>query len=124
MKVDELILTLKDIENPRVYLGSPFTHPEKNVRMDRHGRTTRILTILLRAGFLVYEPIAHYLDAGEIMGPMPGEFWDRLNHTFLDEWANVLVVYQLPGWRESRGLTGEIRRAEANFMPILYLEGG
>ena len=109
----------------RIYLASPYSHPDRAVRKARYLAAVQAAGKLMkeRPGCAVFSPIAHSHMIAE-MTDLPGgfDFWQGQDMPFLDIWATRLAVLKLDGWQESRGVKAEIARAEARGLPVEYLE--
>ena len=71
---------------------------------------------------LVFSPISHthpIAAAGNL--PVGWEFWKQYDLTFI-EWCDELYVLMADGWRESTGVTAEIKLAKELGKPVRYLE--
>lgn len=109
----------------RIYLASPYSHPDRIVRETRYLEAVKAAGRLMkeRPGCAVFSPIAHSHMIAE-MTRLPGdfEFWQAQDVGYIDLWATRLAVLKLDGWQESRGVMAEIARAEARGLPVEYLE--
>jgi hypothetical protein len=75
----------------------------------------------LKSGEFVYSPIVHCHNMAEIYDiPTGFEFWKNYNEAMILS-AKGLLVYAIPGWRTSIGVTAEIAVAKRNSLPILYV---
>lgn len=107
-----------------VYLASPYTHPDLNVRQDRYEMATMAAAKLMAMGFAVFSPIAHshhiadFLPDGTVVDH---EFWMRQDLPWLRK-ADALFVLRLEGWEESRGVNAEIHCARHIGMPVEFLD--
>lgn len=101
-----------------IYLGSPYTHPDPEVRQKRYLEAAKAVVHMLSLDYTVYSPIVHFhYLAMEFNLPKDYPFWKRQNGNMLRK-AKVLYVLQLDGWKDSAGLTEEIRIAESIKIPI------
>lgn len=104
----------------KIYLSSPYTHPKAAVRLARHAKACKATGILIERGHLAFSPIAHSHPIAEVHDlPHDYHFWQRLNHSWLD-WADALIILTLDGWRESKGVQGEITYATTKGLPIIH----
>lgn len=101
-----------------IYIGSPYTHPDKSVQQLRHDQILDITAGLLNQGFHVISPIVHCHPLS-IKHNMRGdfEFWQKYNFALLSK-CDVLLVLQIDGWTESVGLSAEIDFAKENNISI------
>lgn len=103
-----------------VYLASPYTHPDPAVRERRHDIACRVAGRLMLKGRRVFSPIAHSHVIGlAIEKPTDRDFWLAQDSAILEH-ASELVVLMLPGWRESYGVSQEIKRATELGIPVSY----
>ena len=101
-----------------IYIGSPYTHPEKDIMQLRHDQVLDITADLLNQGFHVISPIVH-CHSLSIKHNMRSdfEFWKKYNFALLSKCA-VLLIVPLEGWEKSVGLWGEIMFATENNIQI------
>jgi nucleoside 2-deoxyribosyltransferase len=110
------------ITYPLTYLASPYTHPDPAVRAARFDAACRAAAKLMRAGALVFSPIAHSHPialAGEL--PIDWAFWERYCRAMLAACADVAVL-KLDGWDASAGIAAELDIARETGKPIAFLE--
>ena len=97
----------------RVYLAAPYTHGDRSIENARARAINSHAARLMGGGHIVFSPISHsHQIAMENDLPTTFEFWQVQNHAFID-WADMVVVLALDGWKESRGITDEIEYAES-----------
>ena len=109
----------------RIYLASPYSHPDSAVRETRYMEAVKAAGRLMkeRPGCAVFSPIAHsHMIAEMTRLPSGFEFWQAQDVGFIDHWATRVAVLTLDGWQESRGVKAEIARAEARGLLVEYLE--
>lgn len=109
----------------RIYLASPYSHPDSVVRESRYLEAVEAAGKLMqeRPGCAVFSPIAHsHMIAVQTKLPGGFDFWQAQDVGFIDHWATRVAVLKLEGWQESRGVQAEIARAEARGLPVEYLE--
>ena len=104
-----------------IYLASPYSHPNAIVRERRFRAACRVAARLIRAGLVVFSPVAHGHAIALCGLPTEWEFWERHDRRFL-EICDEVVVLTLDGWRESTGVRAEIQIAEQLGKPVRYLE--
>ena len=101
-----------------IYLASPYSHPDRAVRRRRFRAACRAAGAMLRAGLMVYSPIAHSAAiASAGLDDMDHDFWMHVDRPYL-EWCHMVMVLTLDGWRESRGVNIEIAQARAMHKPV------
>lgn len=104
-----------------IYLAVPYYHIDPDVRRSRYEHVNKVTAYLLRAGNIVFSPITYSHVLGEYHNLPDGhEFWMNLDVEFLRR-SDILIVLCLNGWRESRGVTQEIKIATEMDIPIIYL---
>lgn len=83
---------------------------------------TKTAARLMQAGFNIFSPITHsHLIAGFGDLPTSWEYWREFDRAYLRA-CRMLIVLKLPGWEQSRGVTGEIEIARELGLPIVYME--
>ena len=103
-----------------IYLATPYSDPNAGVRIDRAWEARRYMAALMKAGHVVFCPIAMTHDTAEEYGlPYEFEFWDRMNREFISVSSEVIIA-QIPGWRKSRGVTHELTIAADIKKPVRY----
>lgn len=106
-----------------VYLSSPYTHPDKEVRQKRFEAACRASARMMDEGHVVFSPIAHShsIETLGFHNVRDGKFWMNQDIPLLRH-ASLLVVLKLDGWMESKGIEWEVRLAESIHIPIIYME--
>lgn len=93
-----------------LYLASPYSHPDPNVREQRFHEACRVSAALLSLGLNVFSPIAHSHPMVQFGLPTNWEFWAQLDRDFLNR-CDLLAVLTMPGWQDSRGVAAEMKLA-------------
>lgn len=109
--------------HPLVYLASPYTHADADVRKRRYEAACREAARLMLAGHTVFCPVAHSHPIAEQMpdgNAVDGELWKRQDAPYL-QFCSAMVVVKMPGWEQSSGIKHEIERAIAREIPITYV---
>lgn len=92
-----------------IYLASPYSHPDELIRRTR---------FLLAEEFVakhfpehIYSPIVHYHELA-IRHSLPTDFetWRRINFDMIRR-ADEFWILDIPGWEDSKGVTGETKFA-------------
>ena len=106
------------------YLASPYSSPAPAVRHLRFRAALDAAARLMADGHVVFSPIAHShpIEATCFPDPKPGAFWKAQDEPLLRA-ASRLIVLQIDGWRESRGIQWEIEVAREIQIPIVMWEG-
>jgi len=114
---------LSDIRvKPLIYLASPYGHRDPAVMQDRYEQVCQAAADMVAEGQMAISPIAY---GHTLLGyrEMPGDwtFWESFCISLLAK-CDRMIVLQMDGWQESRGVQAEIRYAEANGIPVDYIE--
>jgi len=104
-----------------IYLASPYTHTDPDVRESRFDAACRATAELVRGGHVVFSPIVHGHPLVRFEVPVEWDFWERFDREHL-RWCDELVVLMLDGWRESRGVQGELQIAQELGKPVRFKE--
>lgn len=109
-----------------IYLASPYSHPDPEVRKQRFHEVCRIAAELIQQGEVVFCPIAHSHPL-EVHGGLQGgwDFWAGQDIPFMER-CDVMVVACLPGWSTSEGVQAEIDwwKKHKKTAPEFITEGG
>jgi hypothetical protein len=111
-----------------IYIASPYSHPEASVREQRFQSACVAASELMRAGHVVYCPIAHGHPIAQHGLPTDWLYWERSNRRLLAVCDKVMVV-TLEGWEESEGvqaeiqMAGELRKAVSYRRPSSQIDG-
>jgi hypothetical protein len=96
----------------KVYLASPYSHDDPNVRRMRFLCACQAADDLMAEGLVVFSPIAHSV-AIENSRPdgriEDGSKWLVQDFPWLDV-CDAIVVLTIDGWRQSKGVTAETDR--------------
>jgi nucleoside 2-deoxyribosyltransferase len=104
-----------------IYLASPYSHPDESVRISRFHAACDAAASLMRAGHVVFSPIAHtHPIAVRNALPLGWEFWKATDEAFLSR-CDELYVLMLEGWDTSKGVTAEIEIARALGHPVKFI---
>jgi len=104
-----------------IYLATPYSDPDPKVMERRFSRACELSAVLMRAGHLVFSPIAHthpIAVSGEL--PRGWEFWQRYDTAMICN-AGLVLVVQMPGWEKSKGIAGEVALAQEFGVPVKYM---
>lgn len=104
-----------------IYLASPYTHADPEVMERRYYDAVDYAAFLIERGKIVFSPIAHSHGIGQAMrNSADTAFWTRLDLSFLDTWADIVLVLCIPGYLQSRGIRAEVEHALALGLPVVY----
>lgn len=104
------------------FLASPYYDPNPVVRETNYQKAMDALAALMAQGRQVFSPIVmcHNLALQYDMG-MEARDWWNFNYPFIARAANMIVL-QLPGWEESKGVGAEIQLARKVKKSIEYID--
>ena len=104
-----------------IYLASPYSHPDSQIRRQRFRDACIATARLIRAGHIVFSPIVHGHPIAEYGLPTDWRFWEPFDRAYLQR-CDEVVVLMLDGWQESEGVQAEIRIAGELGKPVRYLQ--
>lgn len=106
-----------------IYLASPYSHKDSDIREMRFKKVCQIAAKLMLQGDKVFCPIAHShsIETIGMSRRLPGPFWLNQDFSILKH-AEILYVCMLPGWGESEGIKAEVEFALANNIPVAYID--
>ena len=120
-------------KNKLYYLASPYSHVnEKNTlwnklkakitRYRRFKAVTDAAVHLIKQGYTCIEPIAmcHYKSVKYDL-PTGYSFWQKRDRWFIRKCEGI-VVLTLKGWKESEGVSDEVKFARAKGLDVIYLD--
>lgn len=101
-----------------IYLASPYSHPDPLVMKTRFLLAEQVTALLLQRQEWVYSPIVHCHElAQKHTLPTSFDYWQRYNIDMLRR-CDDFYILNISGWRESKGVTGELTVAQMLNMPI------
>jgi len=105
-----------------IYLALPYMHDNKFIKEFRAMVSDVIAADLMAKGHVVFAPISMCHGMAVKYG-LPGDwgFWARMDEEFVKISGKLLVI-TLRGWKESTGVTAEIRLAKKYGIPIEYID--
>ena len=110
---------LKHVKPTMVYLASPYAHDSAAVREARLEAVRHVCGTLVNQGVIVLSPMV-YTSELATRGFHPSQGWYAFDLQFLAR-ADELLVLQLPGWEQSKGVLVEIAAAQTKGIPIRLL---
>lgn len=105
----------------RIYLASPYTHDDPQVRKERVQLAEAKAIELMQVGNQVFSPVAHSGRLVEQGCVLDDSYWYDWSFSFLEHWAEILAYYRIAGFRQSKGMPAEWDWAYKHKMPIIYL---
>ncbi len=109
---------IKDVDfKGLIYLASPYTHTSKLIEEFRYNLLCLAVKEFLMKGNVVISPIVHCHPVS-IKHSLPGDFmfWKRYNLQLLKKCDKLLIV-QIPGWYQSKGINYEVIYATNKGIP-------
>lgn len=106
----------------RIYLASPYSHPNKDVRDARFREVTKLAANLFnKHDYVFLLPITQGHLLAEI-GNIASDFerWETQSLGMLAV-CDELWVVKMDGWKESKGVRAEIEFARHHLIPIKYI---
>ncbi|WP_352651744.1 DUF1937 family protein [Mesorhizobium sp. M0659] len=104
-----------------VYLACPYTDPDRQVRELRFRSATEAAAALISQGRIVFSPITmtHPIDVvlSKEAGTLGSDFWVSFDEAFMNACSEI-VLLQIGGWRESKGIAREIDHFYRRQKPI------
>jgi hypothetical protein len=106
-----------------VYLASPLTDPDAEVRHQRSVAVARACGWLMnnRRDFSYLSPIAYaHLIAAECTLPFEWQFWAEIDECLLSR-CEEIWVFCIPGFKNSTGVNAERKIAERLGLPCKFV---
>ena len=104
-----------------IYLASPYSHPEPEMRVLRFNEACRVAGLLMKEGHTVFSPIAHSHAIEQTFDSIePGPFWMKQDIPILRH-ADAVYVLMLDGWDKSKGVAQEVELAKQAMIPVEYI---
>jgi len=109
-------------ESKIIYLALPYMHENKFIMEFRAMVSDVIAADLMNKGHIVYAPISSCHHIAVKYGlPRDWEFWAKMDEEFIKACGKVSVI-TLRGWKESVGVTAELKIAKKHNIPIDYID--
>lgn len=103
-----------------VYLASPYSHPDSDVKLQRYKLTTKLSATIMQIyeDVLIFNPITHTHNIAVLGGFSGGwERWAEFDLRIIDA-CDELWVHTMVGWQESIGVSAEIEYARKIDIPV------
>lgn len=113
---------LETIPKDKVYyLASPYSHDNPFIKSIRYQMINYAGAVLTKHGYILLEPIASCHDKS-LNYDLPGgyDFWQFRDRTMIER-SDGVIVFKMPGWTKSKGVTDEIQYAESIGKPVHYI---
>jgi nucleoside 2-deoxyribosyltransferase len=102
------------------YLATPYNHPDPIVRENRTNEAKALLASLTRSGMNVFCPIAYGSLFKSAVADWSHKKWMEFDLQFLTK-CDGLIVAEMEGWKQSKGVQEEIQFARSRKFPIMRL---
>ena len=110
------------MERTLVYLATPYSHKDWDVRERRFEKVNQVAGELLTRGEIIFSPISHTHPIAKVCDlPKDWEYWDGLCRAYM-ACCYKMYVLMIDGWKESVGVQAEIKIAEEAGMEIVYIK--
>lgn len=106
-----------------IYLAQPYSTNDPEVMAYRVEQAFKATAKLMGEGWRVFSPIVHTHELGKFVSPETAakhDFWMEQDIALLRHAAHM-VILDLPGWKESKGVAQEITVAELCQIPITFM---
>lgn len=105
-----------------IYLASPYSHPDSEVRLQRFHLVCKKASELMLQSYLVFSPVAHSHAIAVGWGlPLGFDFWGEFDRRMIQP-CDAFAILMIPGWQESTGVQAEATLAQKFGKPTLFLE--
>jgi len=104
-----------------IYLASPYSHPDPEIREQRFQAACKFAAEMLRQGIHVFSAIAHTHPIALYGLPKGWDFWEPYDRALMGLCDEIIVI-RIEGWKESKGVAAEVEIAKAFGMPITYMD--
>lgn len=104
-----------------IYLAVPYTAHDAGVQMMRYTAVTVMSARLAEHGIDNLSPItSSHNQQNAIRMPHTWDFWERHDLNLLKRCDEIWVL-TIEGWKESKGVQGELEAAKEFGLPIRYI---
>ena len=103
-----------------IYLASPYSDGNPEIQEHRFLRACATAAELMRSGLWIFSPIAHTHPIAQFGLPKGWDFWEPYDRRFLNACGGMIVL-NLPGWVDSKGIAGEVQIMRATGKPIWHI---
>ena len=103
------------------YLAAPYSDPSIDVVEKRMEKLCKVDAILMKQGIFTVSPLLKHFIVRHADLPTDYKFWKDYSDTLLCA-VDQLIVLMLDGWKESIGVTAEIKLAKDLGIPVVYVD--
>lgn len=105
-----------------IYIASPYSSPIVGAQQLRFEKVRRFSIFLFNQGLVPFSPIVYSHEMAAAGGlRTDAASWLKFNSNML-RISEVVFVYCLPGWKDSKGVTMEIKQARALQMEVAFFD--
>ena len=105
----------------KIYLATPYSHEDEKIRQRRYWVAMEITAELMKEGNIVFSPIVYTHELAKKYNlPNNYEFWQNICERFID-WSDKVIVVDMPGMKESKGVEAELKYADSIGKPVEYI---
>lgn len=103
-----------------IYLAAPYSHPDKDIVQTRMEKIYAVMAQYMSKGEHIFTPL--FMHEVVLRHDLPDDFeyWGNYCLDHLKR-CDKMIVFQLPGWEYSKGVSHEILFATKNNIEIEYL---
>jgi hypothetical protein len=105
-----------------IYLACPYSHPNPFVRRSRVEIATRVAATLMLRGHVVYSPLTAQQELYKYLPDkeLDWDFWRLHDFAYIAK-SDILMVLQLMGWKESTGISEQIKYARSIGLYVKFI---
>lgn len=104
------------------YVAAPYSAPDPIIIAARMSAFDKAIADMLTAGDVFpISPLMNHAILGKHNIPGNWEFWQHYSRRLLAR-CDEIIVLDLPGWRQSTGVQGELELARSLHLPVRYLD--
>ena len=111
----EALDEFRKFDGPLIYLAAPLGHPAPSIRQERFESVNRYCGYLIQQHELVFSPLS--LGASLDEDAISNSSWYALGLQMLSR-CDELRILAMDGWKESAGVSLEIRYARQLRIPV------
>lgn len=106
-----------------IYIASPYSHSDKNIRDKRYNDITKIVAQLIDEGFYVIPPITFNVPLSPYLKnpDTSWKYWKPFDELLISKCDEIWVV-TLDGWKDSIGVRAEIKYAILRNIDVALLD--
>lgn len=103
-----------------IYVASPYSHPDPLVMEQRFNDVRKFTSVMISSGAVAFSSILYlHQIAIDYQLPRDAKFWATFNIEILRH-CDMMIVCDMEGWQESKGVQMEISLAEHLGIPITH----